>query len=138
MRRISLRICAIFGLTAVLFGAFGAHILKPHLTAESYSNFETAVKYHFFHTLALLCIGALSHFGRKKTLTYAVWLFSLGIVAFSGSLYLMAIDELFGIELKWLGPVTPIGGILLMAAWASIFMSTYAHFDRNYKSAEKD
>ncbi len=138
MRKITLRLCGIFGMTAVAFGAFGAHLLKSHLSVEAYSSYETAVKYHLVHTLALLGVGVLSHFGRKKALTYSVWLFSLGIIAFSGSLYLMAADELLALGLSWLGPVTPVGGALLIAGWGAISLSTYAHFDRSYKSPEKD
>jgi uncharacterized membrane protein YgdD (TMEM256/DUF423 family) len=118
-----LRLCGIFGMAAVALGAFGAHLLKPHLSTEAYSIFETAVKYHFVHTLALMGVGILMHFGRKKALTYAVGFFSGGIIAFSGSLYLLATDELLGVRLSWLGPVTPIGGVLLIAGWGAIFMA---------------
>jgi|NOAtaT_6_FD_contig_81_1764775_length_2233_multi_3_in_0_out_0_4 uncharacterized membrane protein YgdD (TMEM256/DUF423 family) len=138
MRKISLRLSAMFGILAVAFGAFGAHLLKSHLGTDAYSSFETGIKYHFFHTLAIFGAGVLSHFGRKKMLTYAVWLFSSGILAFSGSIYFLAIDEVFGAELSWLGPVTPLGGILLIGGWVCLFMSTFAHFDRSYKQTDKD
>lgn len=131
MRNNALRISGIFGMTAVLIGAFGAHLLKPHLDANAYAIFETAVKYHFFHTLALLGTAILMNFGKKKPLHYAVWLFSTGIVAFSGSLYLLAIDELLGIRLNWLGPITPIGGVLFVAGWGAIFMAATARTDRH-------
>lgn len=137
MRKISLRLSAIFGTLAVALGAFGAHLLKSHLGADAYASFETGIKYHFFHALALLGVSALSHFGRKKMLSYAAWLFSAGILAFSGSIYLLAIDEIFGAELSWLGPVTPLGGILLIAGWGCLFVSTFFHFDRSYKAEDR-
>lgn len=126
MRNNALRISSIFGMTAVLIGAFGAHLLKPHLDANAYAIFETAVKYHFFHTLALLGTGILMHFYRIKALNYAIGFFSAGIIAFSGSLYLLAIDELLGISLSWLGPITPIGGVLFVAGWGAIFRASTA------------
>ncbi|MEY4134008.1 MAG: DUF423 domain-containing protein [Saprospiraceae bacterium] len=136
MRKISLRLSAIFGALAVALGAFGSHLLKAHLDAEAYATYETGIKYHFFHALTLLGISALAHFGRKKMLVYAVWLFSAGIPVFSGSIYLLAIDELFGADLSWLGPVTPLGGVLLIAGWACLFVSTFSHFDRSYRGEE--
>ena len=127
----TLRLSGIFGMAAVALGAFGAHLLKPHLSADAYSIFETAVKYHFFHTLAIMGAGILMHFGPKSALTYAVRCFSGGIIAFSGSLYLLAADELLGIRLAWLGPVTPLGGVLLIAGWGAIFMAATTRPDQS-------
>lgn len=123
MNNTILRLCGISGMAAVALGAFGAHLLKPHLSAEAYSIFDIAVKYHFIHTLALMGVGIIMHHGKKRVLSYAVRFFTGGIIAFSGSLYLLATDELLGVRLSWLGPVTPIGGVLLIAGWGAIFMA---------------
>ena len=118
---------------AVALGAFGAHSLKSVLTAEHFATFETAVKYQFFHTLAIFGVAALMHFGRKQTLVYAGWLFTAGIALFSGSHYILSTDDIHGMAPGWLGPITPIGGLLLIAGWGYLFASTFYHYERHYK-----
>jgi uncharacterized membrane protein YgdD (TMEM256/DUF423 family) len=106
-----LKIAAISGALAVAFGAFGAHALREHLEAANYvSTWETATQYHLLHTAAILA-AALA--GRSYRLTALLWL--AGIVLFSGSLYLIA-----GFGWRWLGPVTPVGGLLLIVAWLTL------------------
>lgn len=133
MRKFFLRLGSGLGFVSVAIGALGAHALKSQLSENALQNFDTAVKYQFYHALAILAISVLMHFGRKKALIIASWLFLAGIGCFSGSLYLLSTKEIHGWDMPWLGPVTPLGGLLLMAGWAWVFISSYSHFERNYK-----
>jgi uncharacterized membrane protein YgdD (TMEM256/DUF423 family) len=106
----------ILGALGVMIGAFGAHALKSELLAAgSLDTFETAVKYHFYHTLALLAVGLLMQQVASKALHYAALLFVLGIVFFSGSLYVLCMT---GIGV--LGAITPLGGVLFIAGWVAM------------------
>ncbi|AWG24950.1 DUF423 domain-containing protein [Flavobacterium kingsejongi] len=113
---------AVLGLTAIILGAFGAHALKKVLTVEELVTFETGVRYQVYHALFLLFVGttALVTDKAKKTM---FWLTTAGVILFSGSIYLLATDRLMGIELKVLGPITPIGGFLLIMAWGVLFLN---------------
>ena len=100
---------------AVTLGAFGAHTLNELLTTEKLNSFETGVRYQFYHSLALLIIGLNAN---KLNATALIGKFMLiGIVFFSFSIYLLSLQELIGINLSLLGPITPIGGLLLMISW---------------------
>lgn len=102
------------GALAVALGAFGAHGLKPLLVENGRLDaYGTAVEYHFYHTLALLGTGILHVHLRYKWLPAAALLFQAGTLLFSGSLYLLSIWR----QLSFLGPVTPLGGILLICGW---------------------
>jgi len=102
------------GFLAVALGAFGAHGLKKHLSPELMDVWQTAVQYHFWHTLALLATGILlTQNMQSKWLTLSGWLFTAGIVIFSGSLYILCLSGL-----RWLGAITPVGGTLWLLAWA--------------------
>ena len=107
---------AILGIIAIVLGAFGAHALKKVLNLNELSTFETGVKYQMYHALFLLFIGTttLVSENAKKTICYLV---VIGIILFSGSLYLFAINSLISINFKAIGFVTPIGGLLLILAW---------------------
>ncbi len=113
---------ALLGLVGVGLGAFGAHALRASLTAAGrLDTFETAVKYQFYHALALLAVGLLlSVFGANaeavRWLTWAGWSFLAGVLVFSGSLYVLCAT---GITV--LGAITPIGGVFLIAGWAMLF-----------------
>jgi len=116
-----IRIAALLGATAVAIGAFGAHGLKPRLTEYQLTIFEKGVQYHFYHALALLATGLLLHFrGSNPWLVRAGWLFFAGVMAFSGSLYILACRDLLTFPTAWAGPVTPIGGLCLLAGWVII------------------
>ncbi len=111
-----IRIGAILGGLAVAAGAFGAHGLKERLDARSLEVFETAAKYQMVHALALIAVGLLATSNRSgAALTVAGWSFLLGILIFSGTLYGLAISGL-----KWLGAITPIGGLALIAGWVAL------------------
>ena len=102
---------AIFGFFAVLLGAFGAHALKGSLSEYGTSIFHTAWEYHALHALVLLVLPLLPL--QEDNLKLLAWVFAFGILIFSGSLYALAITEA-----KWLGAITPIGGVLFLGGWA--------------------
>ena len=108
---------AIWGFFAVAIGAFGAHGLKDRLEALGQSaNFQTATHYHMYSALVLLAVGLLNLSGRSGTATnIAGWSFLLGSLIFSGSLYILAVTGL-----RWLGAITPIGGVLMLVGWAAL------------------
>ncbi|MDC6387750.1 DUF423 domain-containing protein [Maribacter sp. PR1] len=107
---------ALYGLLAVVFGAFGAHILKKSFTPEQLTSFETGVKYQMYHALVLLMISFNLNL-ETSTERYMVYCFILGILLFSFSIYGLCIGTSKGKKLKFLGPVTPLGGLLLVAGW---------------------
>ncbi len=111
---------AIFAMGAVLIGAFGAHGLKQVLDSYSLGLIDTAAKYQMYHAIALLVIGVMSAIPKFSTawLQRAASAFTLGIILFSGSLYLLAFTHV-----KWLGAITPIGGIAFILGWLMLVMS---------------
>lgn len=107
----------ILGFTAVLLGAFGAHGLKQILSSKDLISFETGVRYQFYHTFFLLFLATSPLISKtiKKRVFYLV---VIGILFFSGSIYLLALDEfLFGTPIKSIVFITPLGGFLLLGAW---------------------
>lgn len=106
---------------SVALGAFGAHGLKSLLAAEQLQTFETAVRYQFYHSFALLFAAwVLGQYGSKWA-QYAAYAFLCGILCFSGSLYLLANRSWLGIEgWTWLGPITPLGGLLFIIGWVCL------------------
>ena len=105
---------ALCAMLAVMLGAFGAHALRNRLPAELLAVFHTGVQYHFWHALGLLAIGlVLLHVPGSAPVRWAGWLMLAGIVVFSGSLYVLSISGV-----RWLGAITPLGGLSFIAAWA--------------------
>lgn len=98
----------------MLLGAFGAHGLRGRLAAERLASWETAVQYHLLHALALLAL-ALFERASGRTVTLPAALFAAGVLLFSGSIYLLALGGP-----RWLGPVTPLGGLALVAGWLAL------------------
>ena len=114
-----LRIGAIFGALGVTMGAFGAHGLKERLSPSSLDIFETAVRYQMYHAPALLAVGLLGVLGRGGfALNLAGWSFTLGILIFSGTLYALSVTDI-----KWLGAITPIGGLFLILGWIALVVA---------------
>lgn len=109
---------AIYGFLGVAAGAFGAHFLKSKLPVESLDIFEVAVRYQMYHALALIGLVALLGFITSIWLAISGWLFIIGMFIFSGSLYMLVFS---GIRL-W-GAVTPVGGVLLLLGWLSLFLA---------------
>jgi uncharacterized membrane protein YgdD (TMEM256/DUF423 family) len=116
------QIAAFFGIIAVIFGAFGAHALKTQLSANALENWKTAVNYQFVHALALLLLATLP---TNRLIRSSAWFFALGIVCFSGSLYLLSIREILTINTAFVGPITPIGGLFFILGWLCIFFSAF-------------
>ncbi|KQB39853.1 putative small membrane protein [Flavobacterium daejeonense] len=112
---------ALLGMIAIILGAFGAHALKKVLNAEQLVTFETGVRYQMYHALFLLFIGLIPVLtSRAKTIIYNLVL--LGLLLFSGSIYLLATNELTPFfDFRIIGFITPIGGLLLISAWAVLF-----------------
>ena len=125
MRKIFLRIGSLMAMVAVMLGAFGAHGLEGAITAERLDTFEVGVRYHFYHAVGILVVDALVHFRKTPFLVLAGWLFTIGILFFSGSLYLLAIRDWFSFSINWLGPITPIGGMFFIAGWGLLFLSSF-------------
>lgn len=113
---------AIFGMLAIILGAFGAHALKKVLSIEELSTFETGVKYQMYHALFLLFIGMNDKIVQKtkKTIYYLV---VFGVIFFSGSIYLLATNNITSFDFKIIGFVTPLGGLLLISAWAVLMLN---------------
>ena len=104
---------------AVVLGAFGAHALKARLPADALEVYQTAVQYHFWHALGVLAVGlALQLFPEAGWLRTAGWLLTAGIVLFCGSLYLLALTGS-----KWLGAVTPLGGLAFILGWLALVVA---------------
>ncbi|MDR3633954.1 MAG: DUF423 domain-containing protein [Isosphaeraceae bacterium] len=112
-----LRLAAVLGGLAVALGAFGAHGLKGKLEAlQTTAIYHTAVQYHFYHALALLAVGLVALQGRSgPALVIAGWSFTVGVLIFSGTLYALALSGI-----KWLGAITPIGGVALIFGWVAL------------------
>lgn len=108
-----------FACLGVIIGAFAAHGLKPLLSLKEISNFETGVKYQFYHAFALIVIGFLSSQipSQEPKFKWAGFCFFIGILLFSGSLYLLSTQSVFNISSSLLGPITPVGGVFLILGW---------------------
>ena len=118
MERIFFAAGSIAGLLGVGLGAFGAHALKARLTAEALATFEIGVRYQMYHALALLAVAWACTKWPGAWANASGWLFIAGIVVFSGSLYVLVLTGA-----KWLGAVTPIGGLALMAGWVCLVVA---------------
>ena len=116
-----IKLGGIFGGLSVMLGAFGAHSLKERLTEKSLATFQTGVLYQFMHSLALILVGILAmQFAEEhqKRVQRPGWFFLVGIILFSGSLYSLALGGP-----RWLGPVTPLGGLSFMIGWGLLAFS---------------
>lgn len=119
MKQIVLFIAAVYGLSSVILGAFGAHAFKKLLTDEKLASFEVGVKYQMYHALAILAVGLYFQMnsGLEKTI---VWSWIAGTFIFSVSIYLLSFADYWGVNLRWLGPITPFGGLFMMIGWATL------------------
>jgi uncharacterized membrane protein YgdD (TMEM256/DUF423 family) len=117
--KIFLLLGSLSALLAVMLGAFGAHVLKRSLTPELMATYETAVDYHFYHTLGLLVVALLTlHFPSSILLKWSGWLMILGILIFSGSLYALSVSGS-----HWLGGITPLGGTAFITGWLMLILA---------------
>jgi uncharacterized membrane protein YgdD (TMEM256/DUF423 family) len=110
----------LFIMISIVLGAMGAHALKKSLTVEQLNSFETGVKYQMYHALFLLFIGATQIITLKEK-TIIFYLTLTGVFFFSGSIYVLTTNGLTGIKSKLIGPITPIGGLLLILSWGYLF-----------------
>ncbi|SEN08571.1 Uncharacterized membrane protein YgdD, TMEM256/DUF423 family [bacterium A37T11] len=118
-------IASFLGLIGVILGAFGAHGLSGKVGPEQLETWKTAVNYHFYHTLALLFLSKFSR-ARETRIIVAAMAFTGGILLFCGSLYLLAVKDFLGIAwAHYLGPVTPLGGLLFIIGWAFLFFAAF-------------
>ncbi|MHC5201910.1 DUF423 domain-containing protein [Myroides sp. LJL119] len=127
MARKIVGIAALIGAIAVILGAFGAHGLKKIVAATQVESFEVAVRYQMYHALFLLFVGLTSLYSDKVKKTITV-LTLVGIIFFSGSIYLLTFKDLIDIKLSVIGPITPIGGVFLIIAW---LVAAYQAFTSN-------
>ncbi|NND76565.1 MAG: DUF423 domain-containing protein [Flavobacteriales bacterium] len=124
MHKRYIRLASILMILGIIMGAFGAHFLKPKISASSLSAFQTGVFYHIIHAVAILVLGISSidlsaHF--KRSVTFLL----IGIILFSGSLYLLSLKEFFvnpGL-FKFIGPITPLGGISFIVGWVLLIFA---------------
>ena len=122
MTQFTLLFASILGALAVVFGAFGAHALKKLLNSEQLKSFETGVKYQMYHAIVLLLIGF--NFNLETTSEkYMVYCFIAGILLFSFSIYGLVISAAKNKKIRFLGPITPLGGLLLVCGWCLLFYS---------------
>jgi uncharacterized membrane protein YgdD (TMEM256/DUF423 family) len=112
MPKLWLGSAAVFGFLSVALGAFGAHSLKHFLDDYGRAIWEKAVLYQMFHAMALLAVGVVQHLAKETSFSPSGWGFLAGTVLFSGSLYVLAVTGI-----KWLGAITPIGGVAFLFGW---------------------
>ena len=121
MERKILSVASVLGAVAIILGAFGAHALKKVLSVEQLNTFETGVKYQMYHALLLLFI-ATTPLLADKAKRGILYLVVVGILFFSGSIYLLATNDLTSFNFRVIGFVTPIGGLLLICSWVWLFV----------------
>jgi len=121
MAKLFITLASFSGMLAVAFGAFGAHALRSRLDDHAIGVFQTAVQYHFYHSFALLAVGVIA-LSQPQTalLRSSGWLFILGIAVFSGSLYGLSMSGL-----RWLGAITPLGGLAFIAGWGCLAAASW-------------
>jgi uncharacterized membrane protein YgdD (TMEM256/DUF423 family) len=122
MTQFTLLFASILGCLAVVFGAFGAHALKKILSEEQLKSFESGVKYQMYHAIVLLVLG-FNFKLETASEKYMVYSFMAGILLFSFSIYGLVISSAKNKKLTFLGPVTPLGGLLLIVGWGLLFYS---------------
>ena len=118
MKMNSVKTGVIIAALSIMMGAFGAHLLKDILSEKALALYETGIKYQLYHAFALIIAGILYQLSPDKKIKIASTLFLLGILFFSGSLYILSYKINNNIEgLKWVGPITPLGGLCFIAGW---------------------
>ena len=126
MKTLTLVIGAIYGLLSVILGAFGAHAFKKILSPERLESFETGVRYQMYAAFFLLIVGYILKFETKSE-HWISWLMIFGAVLFSFSIYFLAFQDYWGANLKFLGPITPIGGLMMIISWVMLIFYFVKH-----------
>ena len=117
-------LASLLGALSVILGAFGAHALKKMVPPETVASFETGVRYQFYHTFALMIVAILFNHIPGKWLTTAGWMFVVGILLFSGSLYLLtALKATNSVGLRGIGIITPVGGLFFVTGWICLLIA---------------
>jgi uncharacterized membrane protein YgdD (TMEM256/DUF423 family) len=124
MERKITSVAAFMGMTAIILGAFGAHALKKQLSIEQLESFETGVKYQMYHALFLLFLG-MNTFLNEKVKKAVFQLVIFGVFFFSGSIYLLTTKAITGVDFKFIGIVTPIGGAFLIVGWSILLLNIW-------------
>lgn len=119
MKTLTLIIGAVYGLLSVVLGAFGAHAFKKILSVERLESFETGVRYQMYAAFFLLIVGYILKFDSSSD-KWISWLMIFGTLLFSFSIYLLSFQDYWGVNLKFLGPITPIGGLLMIISWGML------------------
>lgn len=130
MERKLILLGSFLALVAVVLGALAAHALKEVLTVDQLSSFNTAVRYQMYHALALIAIAPTKYLTEAvKKVTF--YMMGVGVLLFSGSIYILVTGPIIEVDLKFLGPVTPLGGLLLIITWFYIIMSVLRYKGKN-------
>ncbi len=116
MKELFFIIGGVYGTLAVVFGAFGAHALKKKLSEDQQKSFETGVRYQMYHAIILI-ISAIAFPFREVSQQLTAWCFVIGVLLFSFSIYGLILSDAAGKKLRFLGPVTPLGGLILIIGW---------------------
>ncbi len=119
MKTLTLIIGAFYGMLSIILGAFGAHAFKKILPPEKLESFETGVRYQMYAAFFLLVVGWILKFETKSE-NWISWLMILGTFFFSFSIYFLSFQQYWGVNLKFLGPITPIGGLLMIISWGML------------------
>ncbi len=119
MKTFTLVVGAFYGLLSVVLGAFGAHAFKKILSVDRLTSFETGVRYQMYAAFFLLIVGYILKFETKSE-NWISWLMIVGTVFFSFSIYFLSFQDVWGVNLKFLGPITPLGGLLMILSWAML------------------
>ncbi len=119
MKTLTLIIGAFYGILSIILGAFGAHAFKKILPPEKLESFETGVRYQMYAAFFLLVVGWILKFETKSE-NWISWLMILGTFFFSFSIYFLSFQQYWGVNLKFLGPITPIGGLLMIISWGML------------------
>lgn len=115
---------------SVVLGAMGAHALKKVFNDVTMASFETGVRYQMYHGLLLLIIGFMFQF-KSKLQNYMGWCFVIGTFLFSVSIYVLSLSKVLGVSLPFLGPVTPIGGLLMIVGWVLLLITIVKEMPRS-------
>lgn len=130
MNRIIILVASALGFLGVILGAFGAHALENILTTDQLSTYDTGIRYHLIHTLLLLFLGVENRLKPKRK-KLILFLITLGIILFSGSIYGLACNDVINFDFTQIALLTPLGGSLLIFSWLMIFIS---YWPNNHKS----
>lgn len=124
MNKLALQFSAILGALGVILGAFGAHKLKEIIpNPDLLASWETGVRYQMYHAIMIAVVAILQNYFKSNLLQYAIWMFLIGIILFSGSIYLLVfLKGVHDIGLRGLGIITPIGGVFLIIGWLMMLL----------------